>query len=249
VALLRGSEELAHAYAAHIPLSATHLIIAQPLLPFLWREGALGGRTYEVLMSRLPMAEIHARLDAARAANPERALLGDFRAEQRLVEDETRALRAASKIVTPHAAIAGLFPDALLIPWEQPAPRAWRRGKSIAFPGPVASRKGAFEVREAAKVLDLEVVSLGSELEGDDFWGSMSVRKPDDNWLDGVAVVVQPAILEDRPRRLLEALASGCPVVATDACGLAPHPLLTIVPAGDSAALVETLRNLLPNES
>jgi glycosyltransferase involved in cell wall biosynthesis len=53
------------------------------------------------------------------------------------------------------------------------------------------------------------------------------------DWLNGVRLVVQPAIVEQAPRRLLEAIAAGVPVIATAACGLDPQPGLTIVPAGD----------------
>ena len=42
-------------------------------------------------------------------------------------------------------------------------------------------------------------------------------------------------------RALLAALAHGLPVIATPACGLAPHPRLTEVPAGDVAALRQAL--------
>jgi hypothetical protein len=31
----------------------------QNLLPFLWRDGHLGGRTFDVLMTRLPIAKFH----------------------------------------------------------------------------------------------------------------------------------------------------------------------------------------------
>jgi hypothetical protein len=46
-------------------------------------------------------------------------------------------------------------------------------------------------------------------------------------------LVVLPAFVENRPRRLLEMLASGVPVIATPACGLGPREGLTLVPTGD----------------
>lgn len=48
--------ELARIYARRIPYTATHLVVSQNLLPHLWREGALAGRTFDVLMTRLPLA-------------------------------------------------------------------------------------------------------------------------------------------------------------------------------------------------
>jgi glycosyltransferase involved in cell wall biosynthesis len=57
--------------------------------------------------------------------------------------------------------------------------------------------------------------------------------------------VVLPAFVENRPRQLLEALAGGVPVVATPACGLGPAEGLTLVPAGDAAALREAVEGVL----
>ena len=45
------NETLAQAYEENLPYTATHLVISQNLLPFLWHSGALGGRTYDVLMT------------------------------------------------------------------------------------------------------------------------------------------------------------------------------------------------------
>jgi hypothetical protein len=225
------------------------------VLPFLWREGHLGGRAVEVLMTRLPMGELHARLDRALAAHPERPTLGDFRAPQELVEAETEALAYASRIVTPHAEIARLYAEkAISLEWRhspvRPIVRPATAPRRIAFPGPTVARKGAYELREAARSLDLEVVLLGSELEGPGFWERVKTQKFDaaagvDRWLKQVAVVVQPAIAEDRPRHLLTALAAGVPVIATPACGLLPQPGLTIVPPDNLGALFDALRSRL----
>jgi glycosyltransferase involved in cell wall biosynthesis len=108
------------------------------------------------------------------------------------------------------------------------------------------ARKGAYELREAARALGLEVVALGSELEGSEFWDGVAMRKPGPgaNWLDGVAAVVQPAIVEERPRHLLTALAAGVPVIATRACGLASQDGVTIVPADDAGALIAALEKI-----
>jgi glycosyltransferase involved in cell wall biosynthesis len=57
--------------------------------------------------------------------------------------------------------------------------------------------------------------------------------------------VVQPAIVEDQPRRLLAALAAGVPVVATAACGIAPREGLTLVAEDHAPGLVEALQQAL----
>ena len=230
---LRGNERVARALARSLTPDVTDVTVAQSLLPTLWRDGHLGGRRFSVLMTRLPMAEIQSRLDAAAGAHPERRSLADFRADPALLAAETEALAAAGAIVTPHAEIARLFGErAVLLDWAMPEPMS--RGTTvpgrIAFPGPTIARKGGYELREAARALDLEVVLTGSELEGSDFWtGVRTIRADSSNWLDGVACVVQPALLEDAPRRLLEALASGVPVIATRACGLVEQRGLTLI--------------------
>jgi hypothetical protein len=239
------AQRLARRYAAKLDAGVTGLCVAQTLLPFLWRDGHLGGRSFEVLMTRLPMAALQERLDAAARRHPERATLADFRAAPELVRLETEALAAAAKLITPHAEIAALFCGrALLLDWATPRTRFQHApgSRRIAFPGPTIARKGAHELREAARALDLEVVLMGSELEGDGFWRGVRTSRSLDG---GVAAFVQPALIEDKPRKLLAALASGIPVIATTASGIAPREGLTLVPAGDTASLIAALQTLL----
>jgi glycosyltransferase involved in cell wall biosynthesis len=101
-------------------------------------------------------------------------------------------------------------------------------------------------LRGAAQVRDLEVILLGSELEGPDFWRGIRTRRAQSGWLTEVAAVVQPALLEDKPQVPIAALAAGVPVIATEACGLGSHKLLTLIPAGDEAALQEALNEIVP---
>ncbi len=243
---LVSAEALARRHARALTPDVTDVVVAQSLLPYLWRDGHLGGRRFSVLMTRMPMAQIEARLDTAAAAHPERHTLADFRADRSQVDAETEALTAADRIITPHTEIAALFEErAVRLDWHKPAPRdrtpPFRN--RIAFPGPTIARKGAYELREAASALGLEVVLVGSELEGADFWSGVRTRRTDpENWFDGVVAAVQPALLEDAPRRLLAALASGVPVIATPACGLPPQNGLTLVPADDTSALIDALR-------
>src|SRR5262249_5062770 len=79
-ALLAGAEALARSYAANLNPGMTRLIVAQSLLPFLWRDGHLGGREFSVLMTRMPIRELQRSLDTAFANQPEFATLVDFRA-------------------------------------------------------------------------------------------------------------------------------------------------------------------------
>jgi len=238
---LTTSERLAQRYAKHLGADVTEIVVAQSLLPALWRDGHLGGRKFSVLMTRLPMRVLQERLDFVSQRHPERATLKDFRANPALLSAEDEALAAADAIVTPHADIAALFGErAILLDWKAPSARFKHApgSRRVAFPGPTIARKGAYELRGAARALDLEVVLLGSDLEGAEFWKGVRTTR---DIGDGVAAFVQPAFLEDKPRKLLAALTSGIPVIATAACGLPQQSGLTLVPVGDVDALSDAL--------
>jgi len=242
---IAGSGRIANSLARLLTPGIEIVTVAQSYLPYLHRGGALGGREVSVLMSRLPMSVLHARLDKAFADHPDRASLADFRAPAWLMALETEALAGAAHIVTPHAEIAAMFPDrAVLLPWRRPetSPAGARPGRYIVFPGPTAARKGAFAVRMAAMELGLDVLPLGSELEGPDFWAPVRVMKQV-GWEDAAAVV-QPSLVEDQPRALLLAMARGIPVMATSACGLPMQDGLTIIPPDDPRALIVELKKL-----
>jgi hypothetical protein len=254
-AQLRGARAVARRLARTLTPDITEVTVAQSLLPFLWASGRLGGRRLTVLMTRLPMAVLQAKLDLAAVRHAERETLADFRASDPLAAVEIEALDAAERIVTPHAEIAALFPGkALLLDWRMPTPPAMAPAPSsrrIAFPGPSVARKGAYELREAARRLDLEVLLLGNELEGADFWKGVRatpVARSNDVWLKDVAAVVQPALIEEQPRLLLRALAAGIPVIATPACGIAPRPGLTLVPEDDVKSLIAALMEMIGAE-
>ncbi len=246
---LQAAEALAARLGRLLTYDVETVTVAQSYLPYLWRAGLLGGRTVSVLMSRLPMAELQDRLDAAARRRPETASLTDFRAPDWMAEAESEALAACAHIITPHAAIAALFgARAYRLAWATPqgvavpaAPQAAWCGR-IAFPGPALARKGAFAVREAARRLDLEVVTAASAPEGAGFWDGVRCSPPQAG--QPVDAVVLPAVIEHQPRRLLAALAAGVPVIASPACGLDPQPGLTLMPPDDSAALIEALQGL-----
>jgi hypothetical protein len=189
---------------------------------------------------------LQARLDAAHAAHPDRPTLADYRADPIVAAAEAEALAAASAIVAPHAEIAQLFGErARRLDWRMPTPlvTAPTRGDTFAFPGPTVARKGAYELREAARRLGARVRPLGAELEGPDFWSGVEVEPapPGAPWLQGVRAVVHPVLAEAAPRRLLEALAAGVPVIATAAAGIAPRPGLTLIPMDDVDAMAAAM--------
>ncbi len=102
--LLAWADRMAKRFASQLSYDVGHLVVMQHLLPALWAGGHLGGRTYDVLMTGLPMRYVHAALDDAFARHPESPTLHDFRADPRLVDVEEHALAGARAVVTPHAA-------------------------------------------------------------------------------------------------------------------------------------------------
>ena len=243
-AQLKRSEQLASYYSLRLAIHSTRIYVAQSLLPFFWRNGDLGGRNFSVLMTRLPLRELHQELDSLVARYPDRRSFQEFRAPQWMVQAETEALECAEQIITPHVCLAALFRSkAALLPWKLPEARRLR-GSHIIFPGPALARKGAFELRTALRGLPYRLRVLHSTAESHDFWHGVPLSTSSNDWLEDAAVVVQPAFLENNPRPLLRALAAGIPVIATPECGIPEHPLLTLVPAGDADGLREKLQIL-----
>lgn len=235
-AYLRDDERLALALARRIDHRARHLVISQTFLPFLWREGHLGGRTFDVLMSRYALADLHARLDAFAARHPDSPTIADFRAPDAIVAAEAEALAAARRIVTPHHDIAEAYADrAVWLDWAAASPRDRTPGDRVAFLGPTITRQGAREAREIARALPEPLIVFGADLEGADFWSGVPIERRafGPGWLDGIGAVYHPAALTHAPRRLIEAQAHGVAVYAHASCGLAPgryQPLASFAP-------------------
>jgi len=118
----------------------------------------------------------------------------------------------------------------------------------IAFPASTVGRKGAYELRAAVQGLNVQVVTLGAQLEGIDFWRGASVehRAVTNDWLEDVDLVALPAFIEHQPRKLLEAVACGTPVIASTACGLNNIKEVTSIAVGDVVALREEIKKVVP---
>ena len=166
------------------------------------------------------------RLDFAGSLHPQSSTLGDFRADEKLIEAEMKALRLARKIITPHSEIASLFPEqAVLLDWKIPpaTPRKSTNRKEkpmILFPAATVGSKGAYELREAISGLNIKLITLGANIEDKDFWKGFEVEKGDESRQENIDLVVFPAFVEHKPRRVLRAVAEGIPVIASPACGL-----------------------------
>lgn len=250
--LLAMQERLAESYARKLKADDLHLVLQQDLLKYLWRDGYLGGRTFDVLMTSLPISELQSRLDRAAELHPESTTLGDFRADAELIIAEDAALKQARSIITPHSAIASLFPDrAVLLDWTMPKiERASAKPSTkpvIVFPASTVGRKGCYEVREAVRGIDARIGLIGPIIEDKDFWNGFDVVTAGPEAIASASVVVLPAFVEHRPRRLLMAAANKVPVIASEACGVSNVEGITIVPAGDVNRLRSALEEVLDN--
>jgi vancomycin resistance protein VanW len=245
--LLAADARLAASFARQLVPGQTHLVIAQPLVPHLWRLGVLQGRRFEVLLERLPIDAMHRELDAARERYPTSTTLGDFRAPANVAAAEREALGEAIRLVTPHRIIAAHFPPGRvdLLDWLPVTPLPVRRGGgTFLFAGPALARKGAHALRDAMALaksdFDLLIERAGEE--HPDFWEGRADRVRLAHALpEQLAGVILPAIVEHNPRTLLRALAAGLPVIATAACGLPSQPGLTLIPSCDADAVADAI--------
>lgn len=239
---LKHDRAVARALARAIDFRAGHLVIALAWLPWLDEAGALGGRSFDVLMNRYPFAEIHQRLDIAAAGFGASATIGDFRAGPKLVDREMALLARARRIITPHHGIAGLFPDqAVRLAWHRPTPPAQHcPGHRVAFLGPTIARERPDLVRALAGSLEQPLVVFGDMLERPDYWDGIAIERRafGPGWLDGIGAIIHPATMTSQPRRLLQAIASGVRIYATDGSGLDPADYSPLCQFDDQAGAV-----------
>jgi hypothetical protein len=168
-----------------------------------------------------------------------------------LIRAETDALKNANKIVTPHTAIAQKFPGrAVLLDWKMPSAKMLKTTRSdrrpvVVFPAATVGRKGCYELREAIRGLEVKLALLGPVIETKDFWAGFDVEAEGADCLETADLVVLPAFVEHRPRRLLAEAAKGGPVIASTACGVSNIEGIELIAAGDTYALREEMVKVL----
>lgn len=238
--LIAHDRKLAHHYMRRIPPECTHLVVAQNLLPHLWEAGALGGRSFDVMMYRLPLRALQDRLDEAYSRNQCSQTLNDFRAPEAFVELESRALDRARHLITPHSEIASMFAHrAVPLAWNLPVGKA-RSGAvatKVLLAAPALGRKGIYEVEKLAQELELSVIVLKGATEGSTQKRSPFIETVDSIPYEELGLVLLPAYVEHRPRIVLKAVAMGIPAIASEACGLEGIDGVTTIPTGDYASL------------
>lgn len=214
-------KKIAIATARQIPIDSTHLVISQNLLPFIFETGVLGGRTFDVLMTRLPFEKLHDRLDYAFLNHPESPTLKDFRASKELIELENKALTYARQIITPHFEIAEIFKNKVVkLNWQIPnITNGQAKGYKVLFPASAVGRKGAYEIRRLAKELQLDLTISGRAIENDNFWEDLKTERFNGDF-DQIGLIVYPTFIENQPRQILKAISKGIPIITTKACGL-----------------------------
>ena len=227
---LQLDKKIAVAATRKISIDTTHLVISQNLLPFIYETGVLGGRTFDVLMTRLPIEKLHKRLDIANLKNPESKTLTDFRAPEKLIELENLALTKARKIITPHSEIAEIFKNKVeKLTWDIPTQTKNQiRGSKVLFPASIVGRKGAYEIKRLLKELEINLVVSGRIIENDTFWESSKIERFNGDF-EQIALIVYPTHIEHQPRQILKTLSLGIPIITTTACGLESSELVKIV--------------------
>jgi hypothetical protein len=244
--MLQLDKKIACAAIRHIPVDSTHVIISQNLLPFIYETGALGGRTFDVLMTRLPFEKLHERLDFAYSKYPESSTLNDFRASNGLIELENKALTKARKIITPHSEIAGIFKNKVdKLNWQiQPVEPINRKRNKILFPASAVGRKGAYEIKKLANELSLELVISGRKIENDNFWEDLKIEKFNGDF-DEIGLVVYPTYIENQPRQILKAISNGIPVITTTACGIDSSENIKVLDLNDFEGIRDEIKKYL----
>lgn len=236
-------KKIAQRASGLIPVQSTHLVVAQNFLPFLFEAGALGGRTFDVLMNRLPVEKLQERLDYAHQLHPESETLRDFRAPKQFIELENQALTKARKIITPHAEIAEIFQHkSVKLNWILPEEEQGTKvGNKVLFPASALGRKGAYEMKALLKQLKIPLVVSGPAMEKKNFWEALPVEKFSGNF-DEVGLILFPTFIEHQPRRLLKAISKGIPIITTTASGLEEAGKVKILPIGDYNRFIEEVK-------
>jgi glycosyltransferase involved in cell wall biosynthesis len=135
-----------------------------------------------------------------------------------------------------------MFPRrGVLVDWQKPVVPVHNRTKNekpvVVFPASTVGRKGCYELRVALEGLNVKLIRLGPDIEDEGFWNGFDTIRGDKNAIESADVVVLPAFVEHRPRKLIHAAAWGVPVIASAACGLKHVSGVETIEASDTNIL------------
>lgn len=243
------SSWLVKSFARQIPWDVEHVIVAQEYLPYLWKTGALGGRTFDVLLTRPPLAAVHEKLDLAALQLPYEKVLKEFRCSREIVEAESEAFVYADRVITPHDDFAQMFPNLRKLEWYKPAvepPADVRNPRYLLFPKSLRIREGAQSALAIAEATKLPLLVVGSDQENlcHDTDDVFFVKPSDVPWHE-IAAIVHPTLFESWPRLHLHALALGIPVVVTESAGLSEGDGVYLVPFHNEEVLLRTIERAI----
>ncbi|MCB9251333.1 MAG: VanW family protein [Flavobacteriales bacterium] len=226
---------------------STHLVLSQNFLPFLFKNGTLGGRTYDVLMTRPPLENLQQTLDQAYLKYPSSRTLSDFRVSQEILDNDNLSLTGSESILTPHKQIADIFNNkSCQIDWVYPdMKRKYLKGRDVLFPGSLLARKGAFEIKYLQKKYGFRLKVFGKATESPEFLNDFDFEHTGSDPFENIGLVIYPAYIENQPRILLKALANSIPVIASDACGLNKAEGLFTFESGNLAELEKLVQKQL----
>lgn len=244
--MLQLDKKIAVTASKKISFDSTHIVISQNLLPFIYETGVLGGRTFDVLMTRLPFEKIHERLDYAYSIHNESPTLKDFRASQSLVELENEALTKARKIISPHSEIAEIFKNKIeRLEWNLPKVKTTlRSGNKVLFPASAIGRKGVYEIKRLSKELNFNLTVSGRVFEGENFWEGITTDQFKGDYKE-IGFIVYPTYIENQPRQILKAIANGIPVITTTACGVDNHENIKVFRIDDIEGIKNEIKKAL----
>ena len=122
------------------------------------------------------------------------------------------------------------------------------QGSRLIFPSPTLGRKVAYELRNLLRELKIPLYTFAKNFESDNFWEGIDIRKLQEDWLKEAGLIIQPSYIESRPLKLLQALAAGIPVIASEACGLEGFPNVTTINFNEKLSLKNALKVFLDGQ-
>src|SRR5260221_12232769 len=136
-------------------------------------------------MTRLPLYALHKKLDDLVLKFPERKSFQEFRAPAWMLDAEAEALEQADRIVTPHSALASLFPQkSVFLQWRLPEVNRRSLGPCVVFRAPSLARKGLYDLRAALRDVGSPWLTLNPQtIESKQFSHGIHLTAGPGDWL------------------------------------------------------------------